>query len=125
MTKVQEFFYCTGAEAQILCQEEKIVTCDTSVMMPVLSYARNQETDYIHFTKYKQEEISMNNMNNIIKALVESVIGGLLLALLLTLMKDITFVQALTAPATIVAVVSAFIGSCIGFQRKARKQGQA
>ena len=94
-------------------------------MMPVLSYARNQETDYIHFTKYKQEEISMNNMNNIFKALIESVIGGLLLALLLTLMKDITFVQALTAPATIVAVVSAFIGSCIGFQRKARKQGQA
>ena len=67
----------------------------------------------------------MNNMNNIFKALIESVIGGLLLALLLTLMKDITFVQALTAPATIVAVVSAFIGSCIGFQRKARKQNQA
>jgi uncharacterized protein YacL len=72
-----------------------------------------------------QETITMNNMNNIIKALVESVIGGLLLALLLVLMKDITFVQAITAPATIVAVVSAFIGSCIGFQRKARKQGQA
>ena len=38
----------------------------------------------------------MNNMNNILKALVESVIGGLLLALLLTYTKDITFVQALT-----------------------------
>ena len=67
----------------------------------------------------------MNNMNNILKALIESVIGGLLLALLLTLVKDITFVQALTAPATIVAVVSAFFGSLIGFQRKARKQNQA
>ena len=67
----------------------------------------------------------MNNMNNILKALIESVIGGLLLALLLVLMKDITFVQALTAPATIIAVVSAFIGSCIGFQRKTRKQNQA
>ena len=65
----------------------------------------------------------MNNMNNIIKALVESVIGGLLLALLLTLVKEITFVQALTSPATIIAVVSAFMGSCIGFQRKVRKQG--
>ena len=67
----------------------------------------------------------MNNMNNILKALVESVIGGLLLALLLTFTKEITFVQALTEPVTIVAVVSAFIGSSIGFQRKARKQGQA
>ena len=67
----------------------------------------------------------MNNMNNIFKALIESVIGGLLLALLLTLVKDITFVQALTAPATIIAVVSAFMGSYIGFQRKARKQCQA
>ena len=64
-------------------------------------------------------------MNNIIKALVESVIGGLLLALLLTLVKDITFVQALTAPATIIAIVSAFMGSYVGFQRKARKQNQA
>ncbi len=72
-----------------------------------------------------QEIITMNNMNNILKALIESVIGGLLLALLLTLLKDITFVQALTAPATIVVVVSAFMGSFIGFQRKARKQNQA
>ena len=67
----------------------------------------------------------MNNMNDILKALIESVIGGLLLALLLTLVKDITFVQAITAPATIIAVVSAFFGSLIGFQRKARKQNQA
>ena len=67
----------------------------------------------------------MNNMNNILKALIESVIGGLLLALLLVLMKDITFVQALTAPATIIAIVSAFMGSYVGFQRKARKQNQA
>ena len=66
----------------------------------------------------------MNNMNNILKALVENVIGGLLLALLLTYTKDITFVQALTQPVTLVAAVSAFVGSCIGFQRKARKQGQ-
>ena len=67
----------------------------------------------------------MNNMNNILKALVESVIGGLLLALLLTLVKEITFVQALTSPATIIAVVSAFMGSYVGFLRKARKQNQA
>ena len=67
----------------------------------------------------------MNNMNNILKALIESVIGGLLLALLLTLVKDITFVQALTAPATIIAIVPAFMGSYVGFQRKARKQNQA
>ena len=67
----------------------------------------------------------MNNMNNILRALIESVIGGLLLALLLTLVKDITFVQALTAPATIIAIVSAFMGSYVGFQRKARKQNQA
>ena len=67
----------------------------------------------------------MNNMNSILKALIESVIGGLLLALLLTLTKDINFVQALTAPVTIVAVVSAFMGSYVGFQRKARKRGQA
>ena len=59
------------------------------------------------------------------RALIESVIGGLLLALLLTLTKEISFVQALTGPVTIVAAVSAFIGSYIGFQRKARKQGQA
>ena len=59
------------------------------------------------------------------RALIESVIGGLLLALLLTLTKEISFVQALTGPVTIVAAVSAFIGSYIGFQRKARKQCQA
>ena len=64
-------------------------------------------------------------MDNILKALIESVIGGLLLALLLTLVKDITFVQALTAPATIIAEVSVFMGSYVGFQRKARKQNQA
>jgi hypothetical protein len=59
------------------------------------------------------------------RALIESVIGGLLLALLLTLTKEISFVQALTEPVTIVAAVSAFIASYIGFQRKALKQGQA
>ena len=59
------------------------------------------------------------------RALIESVIGGLLLALLLTLTKEISFVQALTEPVTIVAAVSAFSGSYIGFLRKARKQGQA
>jgi hypothetical protein len=59
------------------------------------------------------------------RALIESVIGGLLLALLLTLTKEISFVQALTEPVTIVAAVSAFTSSYIGFQRKARKQGQA
>lgn len=59
------------------------------------------------------------------RVLIESVIGGLLLVLLLTLTKEISFVQALTEPVTIVAAVSAFIGSYIGFQRKARKQGQA
>lgn len=32
------------------------------------------------------------------RALIESVIGGLLLALLLTLTKEISFVQALTEP---------------------------
>ena len=88
-----------------------------------MSVIKKQTTSIL--TKYKQEEISMNNMNNIFKALIESVIGGLLLALLLTLVKDITFVQALTAPATIIAIVSAFMGSYVGFQRKARKQNQA
>ena len=47
------------------------------------------------------------------RALIESVIGGLLLALLLTLTKEISFVQALTEPVTIVAAVSAFIPALI------------
>ena len=58
----------------------------------------------------------------IIKSLVESLISWVVLALVLCLMMDVPFVQSLIAPQSIVIAVSAFVGSCIGFQRKEKKQ---
>ena len=67
----------------------------------------------------------INTANIILSALIESVIGWMLLALVLTLMKDVTFMQALTAPYTIGIAVSAFLGCYIGFQRKAAKKSHS
>lgn len=62
--------------------------------------------------------------NVILKAMVESLIGWVVVAMIVYLTRNVTFVQALTAPNTIVIAVSAFVGSCIGYQRRARKQSQ-
>lgn len=63
-----------------------------------------------------------NNVSIVIKSLFESVIGWVLLALILSQMKDITFIQALLAPYTIAMMASAFVGGCIGYRRKALKK---
>ena len=62
--------------------------------------------------------------NIIIKSLVESLIGWVLLAVVVMLTKNVTFVQALTSMHCILMAVAGFVGCCIGFQRKAEKQSQ-
>ena len=67
----------------------------------------------------------MDYTNIFFKTLVESVIGALLLALLLSLYKDISFVQALMLPSSIAVVGAGFAGGLIGNMRRAKKQLQA
>ena len=63
----------------------------------------------------------MKNMNNFVKALINGVLSWLLVALVLNLVKDVSFVQALTMPYTVALAASALAVSYIGFERKARK----
>jgi hypothetical protein len=56
----------------------------------------------------------------VIKSLLNGIISLLVLALLLGLVKDQGFVQALTAPYTIAVALVAIVGSYIGFARKAK-----
>ena len=58
--------------------------------------------------------------NILIKSLLNGVISLLVLAVLLSLGKDMSFVQALTVPYTIAAAIAAMVGSYIGFARKAK-----
>ena len=62
--------------------------------------------------------------NIIIKSLVESLIGWVLLAVVVMLTKNVTFVQALTSMHCILMAVAGFVGCCIGFHRKEKKQSQ-
>ena len=62
--------------------------------------------------------------NIIIKSLVESLIGWVLLAVVVMLTKNVTFVQALTSMLCILMAVAGFVGCCIGFHRKEKKQSQ-
>jgi len=57
----------------------------------------------------------------IIKALLNGIVSWLVLTLLFVLIKDQSFVQALTAPYTIAAALSAAVGSYIGFMTKVKK----
>ena len=59
--------------------------------------------------------------NIIIKSLIQSVIGWVLLGLILSLTRNTTFLEALTAPHSILIAVSGFFGCCIGYQRKANR----
>ena len=58
--------------------------------------------------------------NILIKSLLNGVISLLVLAVLLSLIKDMSFVQALTVPYTIAVAIAAMVGSYIGFARKAK-----
>ena len=62
--------------------------------------------------------------NIIIKSLVESLIGWVLLALVMCLTRNITFVQALITPYCICMTVCGFVGCCIGYQRRLKKMNQ-
>ena len=62
--------------------------------------------------------------NIIIRSVVESLIGWVLLAVVVMLTRNITFVQAFTSMHCILMAVAGFVGCCIGFQRKAKKQSQ-
>ena len=58
--------------------------------------------------------------NTLIKSLLNGVISLLVLAVLLSLIKGMSFVQALTVPYTIAAAIVAMVCSYIGFARKAK-----
>ena len=58
--------------------------------------------------------------NIFIKSLLNGVISLLVLAVLLSLIKDMSFVQALTGPYTIAIAIAAMVGSYIGFARKVK-----
>lgn len=93
------------------------VFCDISCVI-LSPYLRNKE---INSTEYKQEVIIMNK-NIIIRTVIEGLIGWVLLALVVTFAKDITFAQALFAPHTLVMASAGFIGGYIGLRRRAQKQ---
>ncbi len=57
--------------------------------------------------------------NILIKALINGVAGWLVLAVFLSLIKDMSLVQAMIAPYTIAMSVAALVGSYIGFLRRA------
>lgn len=62
------------------------------------------------------------NKNVIIRTVIEGLIGWVLLALIVTYTKDMTFAQALIAPHTLVMATAGFLGGYIGLRRKAQKQ---
>ena len=62
------------------------------------------------------------NKNIIIRTVIEGLIGWVLLALVVTFAKDMTFAQAFIAPHTLVMASAGFIGGYIGLRRKAQKQ---
>lgn len=99
--------------------------CVASVTLHVLSFSRTRETEKAKSTQNKLEVTIMNNsVKIIIRSLIETVIGWILLALILSQIKDITFVQALLMPHTIALMIPAFVGGCIGYRRRAlKKQG--
>ena len=67
----------------------------------------------------KEEGIIMNK-TILVKALVNGIVSLLVLAVLLSLVNGIGFMEALMAPYTIIAAISAVAASYIGFVRKAR-----
>ncbi len=62
------------------------------------------------------------NRNIIIRTAIEGTIGWVLLALVMTMAQDITFMQAFFAPHTLVMASAGFIGGYIGLQRRAQKK---
>lgn len=61
-------------------------------------------------------------MNSIIKSLLNGIASFLLVALAQTLIKGVTFVQALVSPYTVFLAVTAIVFSFIGFTVKATRQ---
>ena len=62
------------------------------------------------------------NKNILFKSLLQGVAGMLILALLLSIVKDVSILEVLVRPYTILIGVSAAIGSYIGYVRKAKKE---
>ena len=61
------------------------------------------------------------NRNIIIRTVIEGLIGWVLLALIMTFVKDVPFMQALIAPHTLTMASAGFLGAYIGLQNKAKK----
>ena len=96
----------------------EMLLCDTCVTDAVLCLAHKDKEK-----THNEGDKTMKNMNNIVKALINGVLSWLLVALVLYLVKGVNFVQALTAPYTVALAITALVGSYIGFERKARKNG--
>ena len=62
------------------------------------------------------------NRNMIIRTVIEGLIGWMLLALVVTFTKDITFVQAVIAPHTLVMATAGFLGAYMGLRKRAEEQ---
>ena len=58
----------------------------------------------------------------IIKSLINMVLAWLLVALVICLKQDISYVDALTAPYTIYLAIAAGVGSFIGFMIRRKMQ---
>lgn len=59
-------------------------------------------------------------MNTFVKSMINAVVSWLVVALVLSLVRDMSFMQALTTPYTIALSISALVCSYIGFERKAQ-----
>ena len=71
--------------------------------------------------KYYEKQKQRIIMPIIVKSLINGVVSWLLVALIVTLKKDVSFVQVLTEPYTIFLAVAAAFGSYAGYNRKMKK----
>lgn len=78
----------------------------------------NNEKQFTELT-YRREQPWIKII--VIKSLLNGVISWLVVALLLCLVNDRSFVQAFTALYAVTGALAAFVGSYIGYARKAKK----
>ena len=84
---------------------------------------RNKESKYTEYKiNIKNKEDTIMNRNIIIRTVIEGLVGWVLLALVVMYAKDMTFVQALIAPHTLVMATAGFLGAYIGLRKRAEKQ---
>ena len=65
------------------------------------------------------------NTSIVFKTIMNGITSWLVIALIVSMVKDMTYAQAFAEPMTIVMALSSTVGGYIGFQRRARKHRQA